>query len=480
MADSIRKQFISGVAWSTLSRFSSLGIQFVVTLILARLLDPSDFGVIGMLSIFMAVSQILLDSGFGDALIQKESKSDIEYSSVFYLNILIGVLCYSLLFLVSPLLDDFYHMENLHTYSRILFLVIPINAIGLIQRVQLRQELAFKKIAIIEISSALISGIVGVFLAYLQFGVYALICQMLIVNICRTSFTILFRRWHPSFVFSLNALKPLFSYGLNLTITGLLTVIFNNIHALLIGRFYNPQSVGYYNQAKQYEQLSSNTLTDIVMGVSFPTLVRFKDNEDKLKEFYKKIIELVVFLVVPLMCFLYVVSDQLLVLLLTEKWLPASVFFKILCIYGITFPLHQINGNVIKVKGESRKYLCIELFRRVLLLLSIIVTLNISIIAMLYGQIIAMFFVIIASMYVSGSLVKYRVIDQIIDILPYYIMGIISSAFAVIINDNVELHPVFNITMTLLLLIVVYLFLCFLFKRQSLYVFVNLIKNRKK
>lgn len=479
MANSIRNQFVSGVAWSTLSRFSSLGIQFVVTLILARLLDPSDFGVIGMLSIFMAVSQILLDSGFGDALIQKESKSEIEYSSVFYINIIIGIFCYIILFIVSPLLDDFYHMDNLHIYSRILFLVIPINAIGLIQRVQLRQKLAFKKIAIIEISAALISGIVGVLLAYLEFGVYALICQMLIVNICRTSFTIFYRRWYPSLIFSLHALKPLFSYGINLTVSSLLTVIFNNIHALLIGRFYNPQSVGYYNQAKQYEQLSSNTLTDIVMGVSFPTLVKFKDNEEKLKEYYKRIIELVVFLVVPLMCFLYVVSDQLLVLLLTEKWLPASVFFKILCIYGITFPLHQINGNVIKVKGESRKYLYIELFRRALLLLSIIATLKISIEAMLYGQIIAMVFVIIASMYVSGSLVRYTVVGQILDILPYYVMGIVSSVCAVTILDSFELYPVINIIITLLFITGIYFYLCFLFKKQTIFIFVNLIKNRQ-
>lgn len=479
MADSIKKQFISGVAWSTLSRFSSLGIQFIVTLILARLLDPSDFGVIGMLSIFMAVSQILLDSGFGDALIQKESKSEIEYSSVFYLNTIIGFFCYVVLYMASPLLDDFYHMDNLHIYSRILFLVIPINAIGLIQRVQLRQELAFKKIAIIEISAALLSGIVGVLLAYLHFGVYALICQMLIINICRTSFTILFRRWYPSFIFSFHALKPLFSYGINLTVSSLLTVVFNNIHALLIGRFYNPQSVGYYNQAKQYEQLSSNTLTDIVMSVSFPTLVKFKDNEEKLKEYYKRIIELVVFLVVPLMCFLYVVSDHLLVLLLTEKWLPASVFFKILCIYGITFPLHQINGNVIKVKGESRKYLYIELFRRALLLLSIIATLSISIEAMLYGQIIAMIFVIIASMYVSGSLVKYSVIDQIIDILPYYIMGVVSSVCTVVILDIFELNTVETIFITLLFIIGEYVFLCLLIKKKTLYMFANLIKNKR-
>lgn len=479
MTNSLKTQFLSGVAWTSISRFGSLGIQFLVTIILARLLNPEDFGVIALLTVFIAIAQILLDSGFGDALIQRESNSTLEYSSVFYLNILIGIVCYLILFIGSPLLDSFYNIKSLHIYARILFLVIPINALGLIQRVQLRQSLSFKKLSIIEIVAAIISGIVGISLAFLGFGIYSLIGQLLTINIFRTLLTILINRWCPTLEFSIDALRPLFRFGINLTLSGLLTVFFNNIHTILIGKYYCPKSVGYYNQAKQYEQLSSNTITDIVLNVSYPTLVKLKDESNRLREVYKKIIEAVVFLVVPLMCILFIISDDLLVLLLSEKWLPASIFFKILCLYGITFPLHQINGNILKVKGKSKTYLNIELIRRVLLIISIVVTLHISIEAMLYGQIIAMSVIILISMYYSGRLIDYKLFNQIKDIIPYYIAGIIASVISVYFYQFLSFIPVIKIIVMSLIYVAFYITLCKILVADALNTVLTLLKSRK-
>lgn len=479
MAKSIRTQFLSGVAWSSISRFSSLGIQFLVTIVLARLLSPEDFGVIALLTVFIAIAQILLDSGFGDALIQRESKSSLEYSSVFYLNILIGVACYFLLYIVSPLLDTFYNINGLHKYARVLFLVIPINALGLIQRVQLRQSLSFKKLSIIEIFAALISGLIGICLAHFGFGVYSLIGQMFTINFLRTILTIIINRWHPTLEFSFVALKPLFKFGVNLTFTGLLTVIFNNIHTIIIGRYYSPKSVGYFNQARQYEQLSSNTITEIVMSVSYPTLVKLKSDIIRLREVYKKIIEMVVFLVVPLMCILFIVSDDLLVFLLSEKWLPSSIYFKILCVYGITFPLHQLNGNILKVKGESKRYLYIEIVRRLLLIISIVLTLKISIEAMLYGQILSMIIIIIISMYYSGKLINYRLITQFKDIIPYYIAGILSFAVTLYFYQFLLFNPLAKIMISSLILMLIYILICRLFVLDALNNVLKLFKNRK-
>lgn len=427
MSNSIKRKFVSGVVWSSASRFSTLAIQFLVTLFLARKLTPDDFGTVGLLNVFLAISQILLDSGFGDALIQKESRKQVDYSTVFYINITIGIACYFALYVGSPLLDDFYRIENLHEYARILFLIIPINALGLIQKVQLRQNLAFAKISVIEITSALLSGIVGIYMAYYGFGIYAIIVQMLTVNVFRTVLTMVTNKWMPSFVFSISSVKSMFNFGLNLTLTSLLTVIFNNIYTIIIGRCYDPKNVGYYNQADQYERLSANTITDIVMGVSFPTLVHFKDDLNKLREAYSRIIEMVVFIVAPLMMYLFVVSDDLFIFLLTEKWAPASPYFKILCIYGTTFPLHQINGNILKVLGEGKKYFHLELLRRTLIVISIFLTINISIKALLYGQILSMLIIIVVSMTMVGRLISYTVLFQIKDVLPYYICGALSA-----------------------------------------------------
>lgn len=480
MGESIKGKFISGVVWSSVSRFSVLGIQFLVTLILARKLSPSDFGTIGLLNVFLAISQILLDSGFGDALIQKESRKQIDYSSVFYINILIGLLCYVVLFAIAPCLSRFYRIDNLHEYARILFLIIPINALGLIQKIQLRQDLAFKKISVIEIVSALLSGVLGIYMAYNRYGIYSIIAQMVSVNVFRTILTILINRWVPSLVFSFQSIKPLFNFGINITLSSLITVIFNNIYTIIIGRCYDSESVGYYNQAEQYERLSANTITEIVMGVSFPTLVKFKDNINRLREAYSRIIENVVFIVAPLMLYLFVISEDLFVLLLTDKWLPASPYFKILCIYGATFPLHQINGNILKVLGKSKQFFYLELFRRGLIIVSIFFTIKISITAMLYGQIISMLIIIIVSMWLAGKYINYSVKNQIVDVLPYYISALLAAVIAYLVVHFFGGGRLYNIIISALSMAIIYFLVAGNLKLNALKSFVLVIKSKIK
>lgn len=477
MGKSIKGKFISGVVWSSISRFTVLGIQFLVTLILARKLSPGDFGTIGLLNVFLALSQILLDSGFGDAIIQKESRKQIDYSSVFYINIIVGIICYVILYATSPLLDKFYRIDSLHEYARILFLIIPINALGLIQKVQLRQDLEFYKMSIIEIVSALLSGILGVYMAYDGYGIYSIIAQMVSINILRTISVMLINKWMPSFVFSIQSIKPLFNFGINLTLTSLLTVIFNNIYTIIIGRCYDPKSVGYYNQADQYERLSANTITEIVMGVSFPTLVKFKDDIDRLREAYSKIIESVIFIVAPMMLYLFVISEDLFVFLLTDKWAPASPYFKILCIYGVTFPLHQINGNVLKVLGKGKQYFKIELLRRTLIIVSICITINISIIALIYGQIISMMIIIAVSMKLAGKYVNFPIKRQILDVLPYYINAIISAFFTFAIVHYYGQGRLYNIILSAITMVLSYLTIARIFRLKALNSIILMIRK---
>lgn len=481
MGKGLGKKMLSGVIWSSIGRFSTLIIQFIVTLIIARKLGPSAFGVVGLLTVFLAIGKIMVDSGFGAALIQSRTNNIVDFSSVFFFNLFLGIVLYFILFFVSPLLDNFYNIHNLHVYANILFLIIPISSLGLIQDVLLKKDLEFKKISVINIVSSLLSGIVGIIFAYSGFGVYSLIAQMLLNSITSTLMFILVKRWVPKMVFSLRSLKPLFLFGVNLTLSNLIIAIFNNIYTIIIGKVYSSEQVGYYNQAKQYESLSSNTITEIVMNVSFPILVEFKNDKEKLKINYAKIIETVVFIVSPLMMLLYVVSEDLFLFLLSDKWVSAAPYFQILCLYGVTFPLHQINGNVMKVTGNSRMYLFVEIVRRVLLVVSIVLTINISIEAMLYGQILSMLILILISMYVSGRLINYPVWSQLKAVSIYYVVGF----FSVVVSFLVYKYLLYNAAIFIRLILVSmvcflsYYFSCsFLKVRALLYVQELIFKNR--
>lgn len=477
---SVKKQFINGVIWSSLGRFSSLGIQLVVSIILARILGPYEYGIIGILTVFIAIAQILLDSGFGQALIQRGKDNQIDYSSVFFLNLAIGILLYSILYAVSPLLDDFYNIEDLHKYARLIFLVIPINSLGIIPRTLLTRDMQFKKISIIDITSSLLSGGIGIYAALIGFGVYALIIQMLSINILRTILSIVARKWTPVLNVSFSTIKDLFPFGVNLMLTSLLSVIFNNIHTLIIGRYFNAKDVGYYNQAKQYEQITSNTVTDIVIGVSFPTLVKYKNDIDGLKNAYKRIIEIVIFIVAPLMLGLISFPCELFICILTEKWLSAVPFFQILCIYGATFPLHQINGNILKVLGKGKTLLYVEILRRVLLIVSILATINISIEALLVGQIISMFFVIIVSMYCSGKLINYSVQEQLKDVSVYYLLAFIAVIISFVVKLCFNMSAIGTVIFMTLSICVVYLIGCWMLKVNAFVYLINIIQEKVK
>lgn len=475
---SLKNSFVNGVLWNGIGRFASLGIQFIVSIILARLLGPYAYGVIGILTVFISVSHILIDSGFGQALIQSGKSNNVDYSSIFFLNIFIGIVLYGILFLLAPYIGAFYNIDGLDSYSRWIFLVIPINALGIIPRTILQKELKFREISLIECFASIISGAVGIFAAYKGLGIYSLIIQIIVINVVRTSFSMIVRRWIPSLQISLSTIRELFPFGINLMLTGLLTVVFNNIHTLIIGKFYAPKDVGYYNQSKQYEQITSNTVTDIVMGVTFPTLVKYKNDTESLRVAYKKIIECVVFLVAPLMIGLMTFSEELFEVILTKKWLPAVPYFQILCLYGATFPLHQINGNILKVLGKSRTLLYVELFRRFVLIISIILTIKISIEALLIGQAISMLFVIIVSMRYSGKLINYQVINQIKDISIYYIISIIVAVLAFYIKLSINMDALTTIIFMTIFISALYMFGCKICKASAFINMASIVKEK--
>lgn len=474
---SIKNKVVSSVAWTIVGRYSTLLIQFFVTVIIARILSPQDFGVIGLLTVFTAIGGTILDSGFGQALIQRGNASRKDLSSVFFLNLILGCLLYLVLYISSPYIASFYNLPELEYYAKIIFLIIPINSLGLIQNTILMRDMRFNRLAIVQVVSAIISGIIGIWMAYTGYGIKALVGQIITLNLSRTLLYLIMNRWIPMIVFSLESIKSYFKFGSNLLITGLLTQIFRNIYVLVIGKAFSTDDVGYFNQARRFEELGCDTITGIIVSVSFPAMVKFKEDIDKLRQSYRRIVESTIFIIAPLMIGVLAVSEELFTLILTEKWLGAVPLFNLLCIYGATFPLHQININILKVLGKGKQILKLELLRRGLLAISIIATYSISISAMLWGQIIAMAIMIIINMQISGSLIGYSFFKQLKDVLPYYLVAI---PIVLIANYILPLIPVgaqLVMWIQILFIVVIYFITCKLLNLRAMGETVQIFKD---
>lgn len=414
--------------WETVGRFSALGIQFLVTILIARVLTPAEFGVIGLLTVFISLGQILLDSGFSQALIQKKDATETDLSSVYFLNMAVGFLLYFILFFTSPYIAEFYNLPDLTNYSRVLFLIIPINSFGLIQNVIIQKELAFKKTATANVVAAILSGIVGVGMAYSGYGVWALVGQQIAVHGSRTLLYILQRRWIPVFSISTVSIKEMFSFSMNLMFHSIVNVTMKNVYVLVIGKFFPVAQVGYYTQADKFQEISGGTLSSIVIKVSFPALVHKKEEPLYLKAAYSTIFATTTFFIAPLMVCLMVIAEPLFRFMLTEKWLPAVPYFQILCVYGMVLPLLQISYNLYKLFRKGKLLLWIDSLRHLLVISSILILISSGIEAMLAGLVVCTILMTLLNLYKSGQLISLSVLDQLKSVLPYYVTSLLIGA----------------------------------------------------
>lgn len=473
----IKKKFISGVLWESIGRFSALGVQFGVTIIIARILTPTEYGVIGLLTVFIALGQILLDSGFSQALIQKKDATQVDLSSVYFLNMMVGIILYVILFFISPYIASFYDLPELTNYARVLFLIIPINSFGLIQNVIIQKELTFKKTATASIGSAIFSGIVGVSMAYSGFGVWALVGQQISLNASRTLLFIIQRRWMPLFTISLLAIKEMFAFSINMMFHSIVNVTMKNIYVLVIGKFFPVAQVGYYNQADRFQEISASTIAQIVMKVSFPALVHKKDEPEYLRLAYSKIFATTIFFVAPLMVFLMCIGEPLFRLLLTDKWLPAVPYFQILCVYGMVLPILQISYNLYKLFKKGRVLLVIDSLRHLLVVISILFTIKYDIVFMLYGLVFCTVIMTLVNLYKSGELISFSLYDQLKSLVPYYlvagIVGVLISFIPVFTSDSL------TICFLGVIFIVCYLLISKRFKLEGYLEFISIVNSIK-
>ena len=424
MQGSLKGKTIHGVIWSLIDNVSSSGVIFFVGIILARLLTPEEYGVMAMVSIFIAISNSIIDSGFSGALIRKVKVKPIEYNTVFYFNLLISLLLYICLFFISPFIALFFREPILCEVMRVIGLILIINALSIIPYTIFVREINFKTQTIISLIASVGSGVIGVWMAFSGQGVWSLVGQQLGRQCLNTLFLWFFCHWKPTVSFSMTAFKEMFGFGSKLLLSGLLDTIYKDIYYIVIGRCFSSSILGQYTRAKQFSMVFSTNLTTVVQRVSFPVLSSIQDDSIRLREAYRKVIKSTMLVSFACMLGLAAIAKPLLILLISDKWLPAVYFLQIVCFSNMLYPLHAINLNILKVKGRSDVFLKLEVIKKVLAIFPILVGVYLGIEMMLWGSVIISVISYFLNAYYSASLINYSVYEQLKDIFPSFIVSL--------------------------------------------------------
>lgn len=435
---SLRDKTISGVFWSFLQKVGSKGIEIVITIILARILTPKDFGLIGMLAIFIALSQTLVQAGFNQALIQKKDTDEEDYSSVFYINLLIGFCLYITLFFSAPLISDFYDQPQLTSLTRVLSLVFIINAFSHVQETRLIKALKFKKLMYIHLPSTLISGTISITMAYLGYGVWSIVAQRIVMRLTYTLQIWIYAHWIPLWSFNLTKTKRLFSFGGNLMISGLINTIYHNFYLIIIGKFFPINTLGYYQNAKKLVDVPSNTLAQVVKSVTFPIFSEIQDDNKRLKEGFKQSILQILFWLCPLLTLAAVLARPLFHFVLTDKWMPAVPFFQLLCIVGVIYPINSYSMNIINVKGHSGLVLKLDLIKKAIVIIGIVFAIPMGIWAVVIFQPIYVLLAYGINSYFLGRFIDYSLKEQLKDISPIFILSVIMGAIVFLVDYRIN------------------------------------------
>ena len=416
MADSLKNKAAKGVLWSSIERFSVQGVQFLVLLIIARILDPKDFGLVGMLAIFLAVTQSLIDSGFSQALIRKQDRTELDNNTVFYFNIIVSILLYFLLFAIAPWVADFYKEPQLVNLMRVLCLIVVINSFAVVQRAIFTAKLDFKTQAKASFIAALISGAIGVWMAMNEYGVWTLVWQQLLNAGINTLLLWIYSNWYPRWQYSWKSFRELFAFGSKLLASGLLDTIYTNMYALVIGKVFTASSLGYYSQADRFTKLPSSNLTGILQRVTYPVLCSIQNDDERLRTDYRKLLRLSAFIIFPLMCLLAGIAYPLVELLIGEKWRFAATLIIPLSFTMMWWPIHAINLNLLQVKGRSDLFLKLEIIKKTIGVTVLVLSIPLGLLFMCYAGIVTSILCLIINTYYTGKLIQVGFFIQMKDL----------------------------------------------------------------
>jgi teichuronic acid exporter len=449
--------------------------QFVFGIILARLLTPSDYGIVGMVAIFFIIVDTLQDGGFGVALLQQKEVFTIDYNTVFWLNILLSLLLYCILYFSAPLIAQFYQDIRLISIIRIIGLSSVIKAIGSTQGAYLSKCQHYMMQSKVYYFALVAGSIIAVLFAWFGYGFWSLIIKSFATTIFLTIGWWMISPWKPVFKLSFNSLKKLFPFGSKMLVTSLFDNFFNNIYSMLIGKVYNAQSLGYYNRAKGFIDLPDMSIRGVILSVLFPALSYYQDDNKKLKDYYKRVLILLAFVLFPIYSILFFAASPMILVLITSKWLPAVALLQILCIKSLFYPFESINGSVLNVKGKSSYLLITTLLRRAVFILLIIITIRFGITGLIWGLVADSFVAAALNYYFATKIFNYGIVEQVNDIIKPLLILII-PCMAMFVSSRTISNPFLCLATICFVGGVSYLALSYIFMKKELIDVLHILK----
>jgi len=422
---SLKARTVTGLLWSFIENFAKLGLTFIIGIILARLLTPREFGLIGMITIFIALSQSLVDSGFTQALIRKKDCSQSDYSTVFYFNLIVGIFLYVVLFFSAAGISRFFEEPQLLILIQVIGLVIIINAFSVVQRARLIKDINFKLQARITVFASLCSGIISIIMAFSGYGVWSLVVLTLAGGFFTTILLWIWNKWKPTLVFSKSSFKEMFTFGYKLMISGLMDTAYRNIYLFIIGKYFSATELGYYTRAEQFKNLPSRNISEVIQRVSYPVLSEIQDDVPRLKLAYRKILRSTTLITSVLMMLMIATAKPLVLVLIGEQWLPSVIYLQLLSVVGLFYPLQAINLNILKVFGRSDIFLRLEIIKKSLAVPVIIVGMFFGINWMIGCMIILSLISYFLNSFYSGQNIGYSSLQQLKDIGPSILLALL-------------------------------------------------------
>lgn len=420
----LKAKAFRGASWTLIDQVSNTGISFVVGIILARLLTPAEFGILGMIAIIIAISQTVIDSGFSQGLIRKMDATNLDYNTVFYVNLSLGATMFVILYFCAPYIGNFFNEPLLVPISRVMGFILLFSAFGIIQRTLLIKNLDFRSQTVVAIIASIISGVIGIGMAYLGYGVWSLVAQQLSRQLLNTALLWIYNKWRPALEFSKASFMELFAFGSRLLVSGLIETVYRNVYYVIIGKYYSSAQLGQYNRAEQFSNLFSSNLTAVVQRVGYPLLSTIHNQDKRLRLAYQKLIKGTMLITFTCMLGLVAIAKPLIFVLIGVQWDKTIVYLQIICFAAMLYPLHALNLNILNVKGHSDLFLKLEVIKKFIGIGPILLGIFLGIEVMLWGSVAFSFIAFFINSFYSFRLVKYSSLEQIKDLMPSFLSAL--------------------------------------------------------
>lgn len=470
---------ISGFFWRFMERVGAQLVSFIVSIVLARILDPSAYGTVALITVFTTIMQVFVDSGLGNALIQKKDADDIDFSTVFYTNIVFCLLLYALMWFVSPAIANFYNQPDLVPYIRVLSLTIVVSGVKNIQQAYVSRNMLFKKFFFSALAGTVGAAVVGILIALNGGGVWAIIAQQLFnltVDTCVLWITV---KWRPLKAFSFQRLKGLFSYGWKLLVSSLLETGYTNLRSLLIGKVYSRDDLAFYNQGDKFPNLIVQNINTSIDSVLLPAMSNEQDDKTRVRNMTRRAIKTSTYLMAPLMIGMAACATELVSLILTDKWLPCVPYLQILCISYMLWPLHSANLNAIKALGRSDMFLKLEIIKKIIGLALLAISIPISVLAITWSLLISGILSVIVNAWPNRKLLGYSVEQQVTDILPNIIMAAIMGA-AIVAIGHTSMPLLLKLVVQVVVGAIIYIAESRIAKNETFSYILDMVKNYRQ